>query len=1132
MLVLVVLFSFVSFALVKFVLTVDPKWGLGGFWVWERRAMGLRFKLAWQRAVFLAAMCLVCTLLSAQAALAAAPSTSTTSTTQQIFVSSVSVDPNSPLIQHGHEQVIGKFNGVTVYDQTVDAVAGDPAFLASYVAARNAIIAAAGASVTIQEAISSSSTSNLPSTTVTTYSLASSDITFQSTLQVGPSTVLTGQRSVCTGIASLPSTSLPTCASGFPTPFTVVSGSNNVNINTDTTYNLNKNSVVTRNFLNSVVKVLTGTPIATNGISFAPIPTLFSGYVTYNLVANASSGLAVVFASSTPAVCAVSGNQAVRVAAAGGTCTIVASQPGNATIPAATPVSQSFAWAAAAVGTSSNSESFSITQFITPAAAAIRNDSFSTQIIGTLNGTTVYSQTFPAAYADATAQAGVASARAAVAAAGGLTVTIASPALTSHNETSVSSTSVVSDVVQSSVQAVSGQLDIGPAVIIVGDRGVCSFGGSQDNFPSGCSSGIAANIPNGSSNINININTAQQILRTTTTTNNILTSEVYVIIGTTPNANIITFAALTSRAIGSGPVSISASASSGLTVTFSSATPAICSVAGSSVSLLSVGTCTITAKQVGNASFVAAADVNQSFTISQATQTIAFTSTPPSQAAIGGPTYTATSTGGASGNAVTFTIDAASNGACTLVGSVVSFIKPGTCIVNANQAGNANYAAAVQVQQSMMVVNDAVGPTAQAMAGFMGDRANQILMNLFDMRRTIDRLDNFDQTVGQTEPGGQLTGSSENMVASSKGDLFPSTRLGAGSTVLPVAAAPSTQPMPDLFGLQQLAYSAMRQLGEQQSLNSLNYSGPFNATLNNGPAGLNGSFHTSLSQMDQWGQQYEQQQSAALGLKSSHFGAYHPSRLDVWLEGVYANVNSTQAANFGMISTGADYVVNRNVLLGVFSQFDFMAQTSGQHVGGSGWMAGPYATLRLTDHMFFEARGAYGRSSNTMIDTLVPAATDSFTTSRWLASAALAGQWQIGENVMFKPNFSFAYYADSSDPYMNAALVSIPSVTTQLGQLKFSPELSNGFVMGDGTRIEASITPELIYNLTAANVAGIGALAPQSTGPQGLRGAVKIGFGLRTQQGINLSANGTYDGIGSDGYSAWAGRVQMSVPLN
>ena len=85
-------------------------------------------------------------------------------------------------------------------------------------------------------------------------------------------------------------------------------------------------------------------------------------------------------------------------------------------------------------------------------------------------------------------------------------------------------------------------------------------------------------------------------------------------------------------------------------------------------------------------------------------QTITFTSTAPPGAVVGGPAYTVTATGGASGNPVTFSIDASSTSGCSLSGSTVSFGGPaGTCVIDANQAGNASYSPAAQAQQSFPV---------------------------------------------------------------------------------------------------------------------------------------------------------------------------------------------------------------------------------------------------------------------------------------------------------------------------------------------------------------------------------------------------------------------------------------------
>jgi hypothetical protein len=92
----------------------------------------------------------------------------------------------------------------------------------------------------------------------------------------------------------------------------------------------------------SVAAVNTGT---SQTISFNPIGAQKVG-ATLALSATASSGLAVSFASSSPAVCTVSGSTATFVAP--GTCGIVASQPGNSIYSPATSVTQSFTVSAAA----------------------------------------------------------------------------------------------------------------------------------------------------------------------------------------------------------------------------------------------------------------------------------------------------------------------------------------------------------------------------------------------------------------------------------------------------------------------------------------------------------------------------------------------------------------------------------------------------------------------------------------------------------------------------------------------------------------------------------------------------------------------------------------------------------------
>lgn len=82
-------------------------------------------------------------------------------------------------------------------------------------------------------------------------------------------------------------------------------------------------------------------------------------------------------------------------------------------------------------------------------------------------------------------------------------------------------------------------------------------------------------------------------------------------------------------------------------------------------------------------------------------QSISFTA--PSSGVVGG-SATLSATGGGSGNPVVFSTDATSGtGVCSVTGTTVSYTAVGSCVIDANQAGNASFAAAPQVQQTIAV---------------------------------------------------------------------------------------------------------------------------------------------------------------------------------------------------------------------------------------------------------------------------------------------------------------------------------------------------------------------------------------------------------------------------------------------
>lgn len=82
------------------------------------------------------------------------------------------------------------------------------------------------------------------------------------------------------------------------------------------------------------------------------------------------------------------------------------------------------------------------------------------------------------------------------------------------------------------------------------------------------------------------------------------------LIGDITKANqFIAFAALADRVTSDAPFALTATASSGLTVSFASSVPAVASVSGATVTIFSLGTTNITASQAGDGNYHSAVDV-------------------------------------------------------------------------------------------------------------------------------------------------------------------------------------------------------------------------------------------------------------------------------------------------------------------------------------------------------------------------------------------------------------------------------------------------------------------------------------------------------------------------------------------
>jgi hypothetical protein len=409
-------------------------------------------------------------------------------------------------------------------------------------------------------------------------------------------------------------------------------------------------------------------------ITFPAIPTPQVALTGVSLTATASSGLAVSYVSTTPTYCTVSGSTAMPILASGA-CTIEATQAGNSNYLPATPVYHSF-WVDHA------------TQTITFPAIA-------TQVALTSVGLTAT-------------------------AASGLAVTYASTTPTICTVAGTTASTLISgNCIIQATQAGNGVYGPAPAVNLAF---WVNHAAQTITFPAiptpqvvltsvgltaTASSGLTVNFASTTPTIcSVSGTTASSLLSGSCTIQATQTGNsaygpapaVNRSFTVTGEAQTITFPTIaTQTALTS--VGLTATASSGLAVTYASTTPTICSVAGTTASSLISGDCIIQATQPGNTVYAAAPAVSRAFWVNHATQTITFPAIATPQIALTGVNLTATAS---SGLAVSYVSTTPTY--CTVSGSTaMPILASGTCTIEATQAGNSAYGPATPVSHSFWV---------------------------------------------------------------------------------------------------------------------------------------------------------------------------------------------------------------------------------------------------------------------------------------------------------------------------------------------------------------------------------------------------------------------------------------------
>jgi sugar lactone lactonase YvrE len=159
----------------------------------------------------------------------------------------------------------------------------------------------------------------------------------------------------------------------------------------------------------------------------------------------------------------------------------------------------------------------------------------------------------------------------------------------------------------------------------------------------------------------------------------------------------LSFDPLTPRTYGDPPFDLTATASSGLPVSFTSSDINIADVSGKTVTIHSGGTITITAIQPGDLDFLPSSPASQALSINKANQSVTFGAI--ASKTLGGPSFDPNASA-SSGLDITYST---SSDKVAISGKQVSLVKAGRLTITADQAGNANFLAALPVEQNFCI---------------------------------------------------------------------------------------------------------------------------------------------------------------------------------------------------------------------------------------------------------------------------------------------------------------------------------------------------------------------------------------------------------------------------------------------
>jgi len=253
-----------------------------------------------------------------------------------------------------------------------------------------------------------------------------------------------------------------------------------------------------------------------------------------------------------------------------------------------------------------------------------------------------------------------------------------------------------------------------------------------------------------------------------------------------------------------------------------------------------------------------------------------------------------------------------------------------------------------------------------------------------------------------------------------------------------------------------------------------------------------------------------------------------PGFVDLWLEGRMENYEAGSPdpgvgnGNVGVLYLGTRTMLGPDILVGGLAQFDRGIESAGSgetQMAATGWMAGPYMSMRLGSGVIFDGRAAWGETDNADSGLNIG---DS-QTERRLVRAKLTGTREV-EGWKVAPSLGLVYLEDAVRDGASGE-----TKAQGAGRVELLPEVSRRFEVSDDAFVEPHATLGGFVGFD-----DLSALEPMvMTGSEAdLHLKAEAGVAVGVKDGSRLEASGGVESASTTTPENWTGRLQLNVPLD